>query len=91
MDDDGSECPQNVFVHISSDETIRPYSKEELLKIRDLHPKDLPFMITVNLESVEDASRVLANVAEDLKLLVDANARLKDHLYKTLTVEDFVG
>lgn len=90
VDDDDSECPENFFVHIASDETIRTYSEEELLKIRDSHPKDLPFMITVNLESVEDATHVLENVEEDLKRLEDANARLKNHLYKVLTVEDFV-
>ncbi|MEC8555841.1 MAG: hypothetical protein VXZ82_12605 [Planctomycetota bacterium] len=51
----------------------------------------MPFIITTNLESVEDASRVLENVEEDLKQLEDANTELKDHLYKTLIIEDFVG
>ena len=91
MDNDDSECPQNFFVHIASDENIRTYSEEELLSIRDSHPKDLPFMITENLEAVEDAMQVLERVEEDLKLFEDANTRLKRHLYNVLTVEDFVG
>ncbi len=80
-----------LHVYSTSDGTIRPYSEEELLKIRDSHPNHLPLMITVNLEPIKDALRVLANAEVDLKWLVDANTRLKSHRYDVHTVTDFIG